>query len=149
MEFREARRSDLAAIVELLADDELGSGRESTAGEPADSYVKAFAEIAADPNNELIVVCSGDEIVGTLQLTFIPNLTFQGGRRALIEGVRVRDFARGRGIGREMIAWAIDRAREKGCHLLQLTSNKQRTGAIRFYQSLGFEPSHEGMKLYL
>ena len=149
MEFREARRSDLGAIVELLADDDLGSGRESAAGEPADAYVKAFEEIAADPNNELIVVCSGDEIVGTLQLTFIPNLTFQGGRRAQIEGVRVKDAARGRGIGREMMEWAINRAREKGCHLLQLTSNKQRADAIRFYQSLGFEPSHEGMKLYL
>ncbi len=149
MEFREARRSDLAAIVALLADDELGAGRESTAGEPADCYVRAFEEIAADPNNELIVVCSGDEIVGTLQLTFIPNLTFQGGRRAQIEGVRVKNAARGRGIGREMMAWAIARAREKGCRLLQLTSNKQRTDAIRFYQSLGFKASHEGMKLYL
>jgi len=149
LEFREARRSDLAAIVALLADDELGAGRESTAGEPADCYVRAFEEIAADPNNELIVVCSGDEIVGTLQLTFIPNLTFQGGRRAQIEGVRVKNAARGRGIGREMMAWAIARAREKGCRLLQLTSNKQRTDAIRFYQSLGFKASHEGMKLYL
>lgn len=149
MEFREARRSDLAPIVAMLADDGLGAGRESTAGEPADCYVRAFEEIAADPNNELIVVCSGDEIVGTLQLTFIPNLTFQGGRRAQIEGVRVKNAARGRGIGREMMAWAIARAREKGCRLLQLTSNKQRTDAIRFYQSLGFKASHEGMKLYL
>ena len=102
MEFREARRFDLGAIVELLADDDLGSGRESTAGELPHSYVKAFEEIAADPNNELVVVCSGDEIVGTLQLTFIPNLTFQGGRRAQIEGVRVKDAA-----------WGIYRSR---CH---------------------------------
>ena len=149
MEIREARRSHLGAIVALLAEDELGSGRESTAGELPDSYVKAFQEIAADPNNELIVACSRDEIVGIFQLTFIPNLTFQGGRRAQIEGVRVKDTARGRGIGRTMMEWAIGRARENGCHLLQLTSNKQRADAIRFYRSLGFEPSHEGMKLYL
>lgn len=149
MQFREATRADLPAIIELLVEDELGATRESTEGGQAAAYEKAFEEIATDPNNLLIVATEEGRIVGTFQLTFIANLTLQGAKRALIEGVRVRDSARGRGIGREMFAWAIEKARERGCHLLQLTSNKQRTGAIRFYESLGFEASHEGFKLYL
>lgn len=149
MQFREATRADLPVIIEMLAEDDLGAKRESREGEQAAAYGKAFDEISADPNNELIVACEEGLIMGTFQLTFIPNLTFQGGKRAQIEGVRVKHSARGRGIGREMFEWAIARAREKGCHLLQLTSNKQRAEAIRFYESLGFEASHEGMKLYL
>ena len=149
MEFRQATRADLPVIIEMLADDDLGATRESMAGKRTAAYEQAFEEIAADPNNELIVACTDGEVLGTFQLTFIPNLTFQGGKRAQVEGVRVRDSARGRGIGREMFLWAIARAREKGCHLLQLTSNKQRTDAIRFYESLGFQATHEGMKLYL
>ncbi len=149
LQFREAEIADLGAIVELLADDDLGAAREAPAAGPGDAHRKAFLEIAADPNNELIVVCSGAEVVGTFQLTYIPNLTFQGGRRAQIEGVRVKRSARGRGIGAQMLRWAIQRARERGCRLIQLTSNKQRGEAIRFYESLGFHSSHEGMKLDL
>jgi GNAT superfamily N-acetyltransferase len=149
LQFREATRADLPAIIELLADDELGATRESTEGGQAAVYERAFEEIAADPNNQLIVAIEGDRILGTFQLTFIANLSLQGGKRALIEGVRVKDSARGRGIGREMFLWAIEKARERGCHLLQLTSNKQRADAFRFYESLGFQASHEGFKLYL
>lgn len=149
LQFREAIRADLPTIIEMLAEDDLGAARESMEGGQAAAYGRAFGEIAADPNNELIVVCSGDGIVGTFQLTFVSNLTFQGGKRAQIEGVRVKDSVRGKGIGREMFLWAIERARARGCHLLQLTSNKQRVDAIRFYESLGFQASHEGMKLYL
>ena len=88
-------------------------------------------------------------MIGTFQLTTIPYLTFQGGKRAQIEAVRVKASARGRGLGREMLRWAIQRAKDKGCHLVQLTTNKQRDEAVRFYEPLGFKATHEGMKLYL
>ena len=88
-------------------------------------------------------------MAGVFQLTFIPNLTYQGGKRALIEGVRVAGAMRGQGVGRTMFRWAIERAREKGCRIVQLTTNKQRPDAIRFYESLGFESTHEGMKLMI
>lgn len=149
MQFREAKKSDLGAIIELLANDRLGAGREGITEENPLSYERAFAEISADPNNQLIVVCSGDEIVGTFQLTFIPGMSFRGGKRALVEAVRVKSSARGQGIGREIFQWIVQRAREKGCYLVQLTSNKQRGDAIRFYESVGFSATHEGMKLYL
>jgi ribosomal protein S18 acetylase RimI-like enzyme len=147
---RRATRDDLPAIVRLLADDPLGAKREKCSAPLPDSYYDAFAAIERDENNELIVVeDSGHQILGVLQMTFIPYLTYQGGWRALIEGVRVASHARSRGIGRHLFQWAIERARARGCHMLQLTSDKARQDAIRFYEGLGFVASHEGMKLTL
>ena len=113
-----------------------------------DAYWRAFDAIDADPNNELVVAVQGGDLVGMLQLTFIPSLTYQGGWRALIEGVRVAGAQRSSGIGRRLVTWAVERARERGCRLVQLTSDKARPDAIRFYESLGFVASHEGMKLH-
>lgn len=147
---RAARRADLPAIVALLADDPLGQTRErADAGAPAPEYQAAFAAIDADPNHELIVAQTDDRVVASLQLSFLPNLTYRGGWRAQIEGVRVARDARGRGVGAALILHALARAREKSCVLVQLTSDRKRPEAIRFYQRLGFVASHEGMKLHL
>lgn len=146
---RSAVRSDLSDIVRLLADDQLGSEREKCSTPLPDSYYAAFRAINDDPNNELFVVDLNGKIVGVLQLTFIPYITYQGSWRALIEGVRVDSSMRSAGIGRRLVSWAIERAKSKGCNLVQLTSNKERSDAILFYKSLGFVPSHEGFKLYL
>lgn len=147
--FREARRADVPAIVGLLADDPLGTGREAVGNEVDAAYWRAFDAIEADPRNALVVADRDGEVVGTMQLTFIPGLSRRGTERAQIEGVRVRADQRGTGLGRQMIEWAIDQARDRGCRLVQLTTDKSRTDAHRFYLSLGFRPSHEGMKLDL
>lgn len=147
--FRTATKADVPHLVHLLADDPLGAAREADVSPLPDSYHDAYAAISADPNNELIVVELASELVGMLQLTFIPSLTYQGSWRAQIEGVRVAAAHRSEGIGRQLFAWAIDRARSRGCHLVQLTSDKARPDAIRFYESLGFRASHEGLKLHL
>jgi len=147
--FHRATRADVPDIVRMLADDLLGSKRERyTLPLPA-SYYTAFEAIDTDPNNELVVVELDGKVVGVRQLTYIPYLTYQGSRRALIEGVRVDANLRASGIGRQLFTWAIERAQSKGCHLVQLTSDKARPDAIRFYESLGFVASHEGMKLHL
>jgi GNAT superfamily N-acetyltransferase len=146
---RRAVRSDVPAIVRMLADDALGAQREAYASPLPKSYYAAFEAISADPNNELVVACEGDRAIGVLQLTFIPYLTYRGSWRALIEGVRIDSSARSRGLGRKLFEWAIDRARQQGCHVVQLTSDKSRSDAIRFYESLGFVASHEGFKLHL
>ena len=145
--FRRAARADVEDIVRLLADDPLGAKREEYALPLPEPYHAAFAAIDRDPNQELVVVELGGRVVGVLQLTYIPYLTYRGSRRALIEGVRVDSSLRSSGIGRRLFAWAIERAREQGCHMVQLTSDKTRPDAIRFYESLGFVASHEGMKL--
>lgn len=148
--FRRAVREDLPAIVRLLADDPLGSMRETDASPLPESYHAAFEAIDADPNNELVVAeTAGQQVIGVLQITFIPYLTYRGGWRAQIEGVRVAATHRSSGVGRQLFLWAIERARESGCHMVQLTSDKARPDAIRFYESLGFVASHEGMKLHL
>jgi len=147
--FRQALRSDLDRVVQLLFDDPLGSQREVFVDPLPAGYVSAFEAIEADPNNELVVVEQADEVVGVLQLTFIPGITHQGAWRAQIEGVRVAAGHRSSGVGRQMFLWAIHRAAERGCHLVQLTSDKARPDAIRFYKSLGFVPSHEGLKMPL
>jgi GNAT superfamily N-acetyltransferase len=147
--FRPAVRADLPDIVRLLADDPLGSTRESYASPLPDSYYAAFQAIEDDRNNELIVVAFEDRIVGVLQITYIPYITYRGGWRALIEGVRVHSSLRSSGIGRRLFSWVIERAASRGCHLIQLTSDKARPDAIRFYESLGFVASHEGLKLHL
>lgn len=146
--FRPARAGDVPALVAMLADDELGAKRERNTDPLPESYRAAFAAIDTDPNNELAVATLDGEIVGMLQLTFIPYLTYQGGWRALIEGVRVASAHRGKGLGGQMFAWAIRRAKERNCHLLQLTTDKSRPDALRFYETLGFKASHEGMKLH-
>lgn len=148
--FRAARPEDLERIVELLAADSLGTWGESLAGGPLpDAYARAFDEIAADPRNQLIVGELGGAVVACLQLTFIPGLTYIGGERAHIEGIRVDRALRGGGIGKALIRHAIDLARRRGCVLVQLTSDKRRSEAHAFYRSLGFVASHEGMKLVL
>jgi GNAT superfamily N-acetyltransferase len=149
LQFRPATRSDVKAIVELLADDPLGAKRETYRSPLPECYFRAFEAITEDPNNELIVAETGGIIIGVLQLTYIPGMTYRGGWRALIEGVRIAANVRSQGIGRQLFEWAIGRARQRGCHLLQLTSDKSRTPAIRFYEGLGFVASHEGMKLHL
>lgn len=150
--FRTARRADVPTIVELLRDDGVAAARE--AATPVDEEIDAaywagFEAVDADPRNELIVVERAGEVVGTMQLTFIPSLSRRGAERLQIEAVRVRSDLRGGGIGRQMMTWAVDRARERGCRLVQLTTDKRRTDAHRFYRSLGFQATHEGMKLPL
>ena len=147
--FRAATRDDLPALVRLLADDKLGAARERPGPPLPVGYTAAFEAIARDPNNELIVAELDGKVAGMLQLTYIPGISRQGSWRALIEAVRVDSTLRSAGIGRKMIAWAIERARERGCAMVQLTSDKSRADAIRFYQSLGFTASHEGLKLSL
>ena len=133
----------------MLADDPIGAKREAYGLPLPDSYYEAFAAIDQDPNNELVVAVQNTRVVGVLQLTFIPYLTYRGRGRALIEGVRVDSALRSSGVGRRLFEWAIERARARGCHMVQLTSDKERPDAIRFYESLGFAASHEGMKLHL
>ncbi len=146
---RLAVRADLSDIVRLLTDDDLGRSRENSDGPLADCYTVAFAAIERDPNNEFAVMEQDGIIVGCLQLTFIPGLSRQGATRAQIESVRVASSLRGLGLGRRLFEWAIARAREKNCGLVQLTTDKARAEAHRFYESLGFAASHEGMKLAL
>ena len=149
MTIREATRADLPEIVRLLADDPLGMTRETPGEVIPDAYYAAFEAIAEDPNNAVIVAEVEGKLAGTMQLTYIPGLTYTGGERAQIEGVRVASEQRGRGIGQLLIGWAIERARERGCRVVQLTTDRQRPDSIRFYQKIGFRPSHMGMKFHL
>ena len=139
----------MVAIVGLLADDAIGATREDPGDPLREEYYAAFEAIDRDPNQELVVLDVADRVAGTLQLTIIPNLTYRGGSRALIEGVRVSREDRGSRHGARLVQWAIVRARERGCHLVQLTSDKRRPEAIAFYERLGFAATHEGMKLWL
>lgn len=149
LSFRQATREDLPEIVRMLADDFLGATRERYENPLPESYIKAFEEIDADKNNELIVAETDGEIVGTLQITFTPSISLQGGKRGTVESVRVDSKHRGKGLGKKLMLWAIERAKREGCYLLQLTTNSERTDAHRFYESLGFDGSHLGMKIYL
>ena len=147
--FRRAMADDLAAIVALLADDPIGRDRE-TPGQQLDTlYRDAFAAIERDPNQLLAVAERSGEVIGVLQLSFIPGLTRRGMWRGQIEGVRVAAAERSGGIGRAMLEWAIGECRKRGCGLVQLTSDKRRSGAHSFYDALGFRPTHEGYKLSL
>lgn len=144
---REARREDVAAIVHLLADDDLGVGREVVTDPPPRSYFEAFARVAADPRNLLAVAEDGaGQVVGTLQITFIPGLSNQGAELALIEAVRVASALRGQGLGKVMIEWAMDQARRRGCRNVELFTHLSRVDAQRFYERLGFTKSHAGMR---
>jgi|SRR5580698_3174282 GNAT superfamily N-acetyltransferase len=147
---REARAEDVRAIVGLLAADQLGATRDSAADD-ADlaAYQAAFRAIDADPAHLLLVAEAAGEVVATMQLSFLPGLARRGALRAQIEAVRVAESTRGSGLGAAMMQWAIDEARRRGCALVQLTSDKSRTSAHRFYERLGFVASHEGMKLRL
>ena len=149
LDFRKAEESDISNLVNLLADDELGAEREDVSIPVNRNYIDAFRCIEQDPNNELTLVECNGELVGMLQLTFIPYLTHTGSWRCLIEGVRISRNYRGQGLGSLFINWAIARASEKHCNIVQLTSDKQRPDAIRFYESLGFRATHEGFKLKL
>jgi ribosomal protein S18 acetylase RimI-like enzyme len=145
--FRRAALADLQAIIAMLADDALGATREIVEDPPAQCYREAFAAIEADANQLLLVAESAGRIVGCLQLSFIPGLSRRGAWRGQIESVRIASDARGGGLGRKMIEHAIGLCRERGCSLVQLTTDKSRLDARRFYEQLGFVASHEGMKL--
>lgn len=147
--FRPAVDTDLPEIVAMLADDELGREREDPSIPLDGRYVAAFTAIERDPNQVLIVAEHEGRLAGCLQLTFVPGLSRLGMWRGQIESVRIASGSRGKGLGRRMFEWAIEECRRRECGLLQLTSDKSRTEARRFYESLGFQASHEGMKLLL
>lgn len=147
--FRRASRADLPDIVRMLADDELGSTREKCEDPLPESYYTAFQQINADPNQQLIVAKLDGKVVGTLHLMFLPSISYQGQLRAQVESVRVDRQYQNQGIGSDMMKWTIERAKERGAHMVQLTSHKSRQDAHRFYERLGFKGSHLGMKLNL
>ena len=147
--FRRATAADVPDIVAMLADDMLGSSREATGHENLRHYLNAFHAVDADANQFLLVVEDAGRIVGTLQLTFIAGLSRRGQKRGLIEAVRVVSERRGEKIGEAMIAWALEKCRSESCGIVQLTTDKSRTEAHRFYDRLGFKPSHIGYKTEL
>jgi GNAT superfamily N-acetyltransferase len=142
IQFWRATESDLPVIVRLMMEDELSAQRERHDTILSREYYEALEAIARDPNNEVIVAEIDGEVIGTLQLTFVPCLSYQGGTRAQVESVRVAERLRGQGIGTVMMEWALDRARQRGCRMMQLTSHKSRIAAHRFYEKLGFIASH-------
>ncbi|MEV8374823.1 GNAT family N-acetyltransferase [Kribbella sp. NPDC056861] len=144
---RRATATDVAGIVSLLTDDEIAAQRESP--DDLTPYQAAFAAIEADPQQVLVVAERNGELVGTLQLTIIPGLSRMGATRGLVEAVRVAASARGTGLGTTLMEWSIEEARARGCTILQLTSDKARVDAHRFYLRLGFTQSHEGFKYAL
>lgn len=150
IEIRPAGHPDLPAIVHLLADDPLGATRERDEDPLPEAYRRALDAIVADPMNELVVACGSDgRVHGTLQLTITPSLSRLGTTRATIEGVRVAAAARSLGLGQRLVEWAIARATDRGCGVIQLTTDRSRTDAHRFYERLGFVASHVGMKRVL
>ncbi len=149
MILRETVVDDLPAIVALIADDETARHREDLR-EPLDPrYRAAFDAIDADPNQQLIVAERDGRLIGTMQLSYLPGLSFRGAWRQQIEAVRIAADLRGQRLGEEMIRWAVDQARARDCKLIQLTSTAMRHAAHRFYERLGFARSHVGMKLHL
>jgi GNAT superfamily N-acetyltransferase len=147
--YRLATRTDVPDIVRMLVEDDLAAQRERFETPLPQAYYEAFEAIDMDPNHELAVAEIDGEVIGSLHLMFLPSISYQGGMRAQVESVRVDKRLRGQGIGVEMMEWALDRARQRGCCLMQLTSHKSRTDAHRFYERLGFTKSHIGMKIYL
>ncbi|MFA6155760.1 N-acetyltransferase family protein [Mesorhizobium sp.] len=144
--FRKAQAADLPAIVAMLADDPLGAAREDASLPLAQGYLDAFDAIDADPNQLLAVAVEGGEVIGTLQISFLAGLSHKGAWRGQIEAVRVASHRRSGGIGQRMIDWAIVQCRARGCNLVQLTTDKSRADAHRFYERLGFTGSHLGYK---
>ena len=147
--FRLAMHADLPSIVRMLADDDLGSQRERYENPLPESYYSAFEKINNDSNHELIVAELDGEVIGTLHLVFLPSISFQGRLRAQIESVRVDKRFQSQGIGSEMMKWTMKRAKQRGAHVVQLTTHKSRVDAHRFYERLGFKGTHLGMKLML
>ncbi|CAM5328446.1 MULTISPECIES: GNAT family N-acetyltransferase [Streptomyces] len=146
-EIRRASEDDLPAIVAMLADDPLGAARETP--DDLTPYRTAYEQLAADPNQHLVVAVRDGRPVGTLQLTVVPGLSRRGSSRSIIEAVRVHSDERGNGLGTRLIEWAVEESRTLGCRLVQLTSDATRIDAHRFYERLGFEASHLGFKLQL
>ncbi|MEA2838582.1 MAG: hypothetical protein QOD89_3132 [Bradyrhizobium sp.] len=145
---RPARSNDVPAIVAMLADDALGRGRERLEDPLPPSYFQAFERVQRDPNIQLVVAeGGGGEVVGCLQLCILPGLSSQGASRALIEDVRVASQCRSRGIGEQLVQWAVAEARGKGCKLVELLTHNTRIDAQRFYKRLGFQASHVGMTI--
>lgn len=149
IEFRSAVIEDLESLITLLADDDLGKRREDQSSPINVKYMEAFKVIDKDPNNHILVAIFNKQIIGMLQLTYIPYLTHIGSWRCLVEGVRIHKVHRGQGIGEKLFDHANKLAKKKGCYMIQLTSDKQRPEAIKFYEKLGFRASHEGFKLEL
>ncbi|MBL9065414.1 MAG: GNAT family N-acetyltransferase [Sphingopyxis sp.] len=146
---RTATRDDLPAIVAMLFDDDLGRTREIVSDPVDPAYVAGFEAITADPNQHLVVAELDDKIVGTMQLSYLPGIQFRGGWRQQVEAVRVDSRIRGQGLGRRMMDWAIDQARQRGCMIVQLSSQNDRKDAHRFYERLGFDRDHVQMKYYV
>ncbi len=149
LHFREAKAADLPAIVHMLANDPLGAKREHDSDPLAPSYINAFERIDNDVNAHLFVVEQDKKIIGVAQLNILHYLTYQGGSRALIEGVRIAESHRHQGIGQQLFEYLIQQARQHHCHVVQLTTDKARPEALHFYQKLGFVDSHIGLKLHL
>ncbi|MCB5163547.1 GNAT family N-acetyltransferase [Streptomyces bambusae] len=144
IDIRPASEADLPAIVAMLADDELGAARETP--DDLTPYLAAFTRLKDDPNQKVVVAERAGQVVGTLQLTIIPGLSRRGSTRSVIEGVRVHRSARGEGLGGQLIEWAVEESRRQACQLVQLTSDRLREDAHRFYERLGFTGSHVGFK---
>ena len=142
---RPACREDVAAIVAMLADDHLGRARERLEDPLPASYYEAFSRVERDQNLQLVVAESEGRVVGCLQLAILPGLSSQGGRRGLLEDVRVASDCRSRGIGEQLVQWAVTEAKARGCNLVELLTHQTRTDAQRFYKRLGFTASHVGM----
>lgn len=149
MIFRDATLADLPAIVAMLDDDDLSRGREDASLPLDPRYEMAFADLDSDPNQRLIVAERDGEVIGTMQLSFLPGIAFRGTWRGQIEAVRIASAVRGQGLGGQMIEWAVEQCRARGCRMVQLTSMRDRLEAHRFYEKLGWTRSHFGFKLKL
>jgi GNAT superfamily N-acetyltransferase len=147
--YRVATPADLEFMVDLVAEDDVGGTLDRWDAASAPNYAEALAAIRADPNQELFIVELDGEPIGTFQLTYLPGIMRRGMWRGLIESVHVVPEQRNRGYGAAMMNWAVEHCRQRGCGMVQLTSNKQRLDAHRFYRRLGFVQSHEGFKLFL
>jgi ribosomal protein S18 acetylase RimI-like enzyme len=142
---RLARREDVAAIVAMLADDHLGRARERAEDPLPAVYYEAFERVERNQNLQLVVAESEGRVVGCLQLAILPGISSQGGIRGLLEDVRVATDCRGRGIGEQLVQWAMREAKARGCNLVELLTHRSRVDAQRFYERLGFTASHVGM----
>ena len=149
LQCRDATIAELPAVVALLAGDTLGEQREDPALPLDPGYEAAFAAIRSDPGQRLIVALLDGRVMGTMQLSTIPGIAFRGAWRGQIEAVRIAPDLRGRGLGEQLIAYAVEQFRAGGCKFVQLTSHKSREGAHRFYERLGWVRSHDGFKLAL
>lgn len=147
--FRRATRADLEAIIAMLVDDPIGALREDGSLPLNARYIAGFEAVDRDPNQVMAVLEEDGQVIGSLQITFIPSVARLGMWRGQIEGVRILKSRRGEGLGRRMFDWAIAECRKRDCKLVQLTMDKTRTDSFKFYEALGFKASHEGFKLDL